>query len=136
MKILAFTDPHGEAKHADSIIQTSKHEEPAIVVCSGDFSFFGNRWRSFLEDLRGLGRKIHLVGGNHESDSLLRSLTSEYAFLQDVAYRTVEENGILIGGVPGYDSDFWPSKKRDQEIVGMAISLWGSRDRSKPFIFL
>jgi Icc-related predicted phosphoesterase len=66
----------------------------------------------------------------------MRSLTHEYPFLVDVAYITVEESGTLIGGVPGYDRDFWPSQHSDDDVVAMAREIWRRRDRSKPFVFL
>lgn len=134
--VLAFTDPHGDVEDARRILALAREERPDLVVCSGDFSLFGNNWRGFLEALRGLERKVFLVGGNHEADGLMFALASEYPYLADVAFTTLEEDRILVGGVPGYDSDFWPSKKADDDVVSMARDIWLARDRSKPFVFL
>lgn len=136
VKVLAFTDPHGDVRNAVNVVRMAAKERPDVVVCAGDFSFLGNNWRGLIRELSRMGRKIHLVGGNHEADGLMRSLVSEYPFLVDVAYTTAEENGVLVGGVPGYDRDFWPSKRTDDGAVAMIRDIWGARDRSKPFIFL
>jgi len=134
--VLAFTDPHGDVQDARQILELAARERPDMIVCSGDFSVFGNMWRPFLEALRGLERKIYVIGGNHEADGLMYALAQEYPYLADVAYTTLEENGILVGGVPGYDRDFWPSKKADDDVIAMARDLWGRGLRAKPFVFL
>lgn len=136
MRVLAFTDPHGDVRNAQNIVDKAANERPDIIVCAGDFSHFGNNWRGLFEKLSRIGRRIHVVGGNHETDSLMRSLVSEYPFLVDVAYTTAEERGVLIGGIPGYDRDFWPSKRTDDDVVTMLREIWGSRDRTKPLVFL
>lgn len=136
MKILSFTDPHGSVRHAHEIVALCKQESPDIIVCSGDFSRFEDDWMWFVGTISVLKKKVFLVGGNHESDRLMKEVVSAYPFLVDVAYRTVEENGILIGGLPGYDQGFWPSGKVDLAAVALSEELWGRRDRSKPFVFL
>jgi Icc-related predicted phosphoesterase len=134
--ILAFTDPHGDVEDARRILDLASRERPDMIVCAGDFSLFGNNWRAFLEALRGLERKVYVVGGNHEADGLMYALAQEYPYLVDVAFTTLEENGILVGGLPGYDRDFWPSKKQDPDVVAMARDIWGKGLRAKPFVFL
>lgn len=135
-KLLAFTDPHGDVQDAEIILKLAEIDRPDLIVCSGDFSLFGNNWKSFLDVLSRIDRKIYFVGGNHEAEGLMVSISSLYPFVVDVSYRTAEESGILIGGVPGYDTDFWPSKKIDQDAVGLAREIWKDRDLSKPFVFL
>lgn len=136
MKVLAFTDPHGDVQNARKVVEMAFRECPDLIVCSGDFSIFGNNWRGLFDALSRMKRRIHIIGGNHEADGLMRSLVGEYPFLVDVAYTTVEESGTLIGGIPGYDRDFWPSRKSDDDVVVMAREIWRGRDRLKPFVFL
>lgn len=136
MKVLAFTDPHGDVRNARNIVETAVRERPDLIVCAGDFSLFGNNWRGLFQELSRANRKIFLVGGNHESDALMGSLVREYPFLIDVAYTTAEENGVLVGGIPGYDRDFWPSRSVDDDVVAMIRDLWLERNRPKPFVFL
>jgi len=135
-KVLAFTDPHGDVQDARTLVDLAIRERPDLIVCAGDFSLFGNNWRGLFETLCLLGRRVLLVGGNHDSDGLMATVTHEYPFLVDVAYQTVEERGVLVGGVPGYDRDFWPSRKADDDMVALARELWGRRDPPKPFVFL
>lgn len=135
-KVLAFTDPHGDVRDARNVVEMAIREHPDLIVCAGDFSLFGNNWRGLFKVLSGMRRKVHVIGGNHESDGLMHALIVEYPFLVDVAYATFEENGILVAGIPGYDRDFWPSKKPDDDVVAMANNLWRQRSGSKPFVFL
>lgn len=135
-KVLAFTDPHCDVEDARKIVEIAARERPDIIVCSGDFSFFGNNWRGLFKELSRIRQKIYVVGGNHETDGLMWCLTREYPFLIDVSYTTAEENGILVGGLPGYDSDFWPSRAADDDVVAMADKIWHQRSHLKPFIFL
>jgi Icc-related predicted phosphoesterase len=135
-KVLAFTDPHGDVGDARKVVEMAAQERPDIIVCSGDFSLFGNNWRGLFQELSRMKRNIYLVGGNHEADGLMRLLTREYPFFMDTDYTTLEENGILVGGIPGYDRDFWPSRAVNEEVVAMAHHIWNKRDHSKPFVFL
>jgi len=137
MRILAFTDPHGDLESARAIVALARSEKPDLVLCAGDFSWFGNRWRPFFEILRELGMNVYIVGGNHESDALIQSATTEFPFLKDTAYAAVNVGRVIIGGLPGYDSDFWPGSTKDEDgAVQLCRDLWADRDPSKPFILL
>lgn len=135
-KVLAFTDPHGDVQDGRKVVALAAAEKPDLIVCSGDFSLSGNNWRGLLEELSKMDRKVYAVGGNHEAEGLMTALSSEYPFLVNVAYTTCEERGVLVAGIPGYDRDFWPSKKTDLDVVAVARGLWKDRDRAKPFVFL
>lgn len=136
MKVLAFTDPHGDTQDAQLLVECAQREHPDLIVCAGDFSLFGNNYRAFFDTLARTGQRIYLIGGNHEADATMRDVAERWPFAIDVAYTTVEEHGILVGGIPGYDRDFWPSKMSEEASVDMAQEIWGRRDRSKVFVFL
>jgi uncharacterized protein len=136
VKVLAFTDPHGDTEDAKVLVDLIRREHPDMIVCAGDFSLFGNNYRAFFDIFAQAGRRIYLIGGNHEADATMLNLSKRWPFVVDVAYTVAEDHGILVGGIPGYDRDFWPSKKADEDAVVLARDVWRNRDRSKPFIFL
>jgi Icc-related predicted phosphoesterase len=41
VRILAFTDPHGHLEAYQNIRKLADDERPDVMVCGGDFSFFG-----------------------------------------------------------------------------------------------
>lgn len=135
MKILAFTDPHGDLRHARTIRDKISSGHPDLIVCSGDFSEFGNNAIAFFQALSDIEQPIYLVGGNHESFELVKHLTERFKFLVDVAFTTVVVKGVTIAGLPGYDADFWPSFDVKKGTVNLVQEIF--RDRSDgPFILL
>lgn len=136
MKILAFTDPHGNIHHAKSIVTKASKERPDLVVCSGDFSISGDGWDKFFDVLQELGDPVYCVGGNHESEDLMMEISEKYPFVKSVAYTTVLVDGIAIGGIPGYDIDFQPDTTENEDALTLASSIWASRPDTLPFILL
>ncbi|MBI3051322.1 metallophosphoesterase family protein [Candidatus Woesearchaeota archaeon] len=68
MKILAFTDTHGAALgHI-----RRKAQAADIIVCAGDFTFFGKKTKTILASMNRLGKKVLLIHGNHEDEKEVR----------------------------------------------------------------
>ena len=66
MRILAFTDPHAQKDHLDSVKKKAKQAD--LVICCGDFTIFDNGLDEVLDLLEKLGKKVLLVHGNHEDE--------------------------------------------------------------------
>jgi len=135
IKILAFTDSHGDMRAAEEIVSLAQKENPDIVICSGDFSYFGMQHEKFLARLMELKKTIWFVPGNHESMEFSKEVETWYPFMKDVSYRTVEVSGVRIAGIPG-TNEFWPGQSEEDEAYDTAIQLCDSLDRSKPLVFL
>ncbi len=64
MKVLAFTDLHGNKQAVQTIIKKAK--EADIMVCAGDLSDWGQHGREMLKELEKAGKPMLLIPGNHE----------------------------------------------------------------------
>ncbi len=135
VRILAFTDPHGEDKALREILSLAAAGKPDLIVCSGDVSFFGRDCDTFLRDLGALGCPVYFVPGNHETPSVAKELTTFYPYLKDVTFRILEVGGVRLTGLPGTDP-FWPGARPDAGLRAKAVAVGESGDRTKPLLLL
>jgi hypothetical protein len=76
MKILVFSDIHGDARAVEKLVA-----QPAdIYVAAGDLSTFGRGMERLLEALRPLGERLWLLPGNHETHDETRELCARFGF--------------------------------------------------------
>lgn len=134
MKVLAFTDPHGATEAADAVIELAKKERPDLVVCSGDISYFNQRYERMCRRLADLGCLIYWVSGNHDA-GMEDLVGAEFPHMKDVSFLSIDLKNVSIGGVPGSEK-FWPDTHWDDDLVSLALRTYGRLDRSKPFILL
>lgn len=145
MKILAFTDPHGDPAMAEAVARAAAQEKPDLIVCPGDLSLFDQVEPGFFDTLRNIGRPIYFAPGNHDSDEFCSRITAEWPFLIDVSYRTLDAGpsfatrGLLLRraspailmGIPGR-MDFEPGREAAPETVE---GLWSPQE-GKPVVTL
>jgi Icc-related predicted phosphoesterase len=135
VRILAFTDPHGEKKALRDILGLAASRKPDLVVCSGDVSFFGRDCDTFLRDLAALNRPVYFVPGNHETPSVAKELATFFPYLKDVTFRMLEVEGVRLTGLPATDA-FWPGARPDEGLRDKAVGIGESGDRAKPLVLL
>lgn len=133
MKILAFTDPHGNIDHAKAIAKKVTDEHPDAIVCSGDFSLSGERYESFLDEIWRLGKPVYFVTGNHEGEDF--RLPDRFSFMKDIGFQAVDLGEFVLAGIPG-SLEFWPGERVDSDTVDLVLSLLSNADRTKPMVFL
>jgi hypothetical protein len=76
MRILIFSDIHGDARAVEKLVA-----QPAdIYVAAGDLSTFGRGMERLLETLRPLGERLWLLPGNHETHDETRELCARFGF--------------------------------------------------------
>jgi Icc-related predicted phosphoesterase len=90
MKILCFVDLHEHLGALSDIERKSKNAD--VVVCAGDLSTFERNLDYALHRLGKLKIPVLLIAGNHESDSLVRTLCKQY---KNMVY--LERRHHLIG---------------------------------------
>lgn len=135
VRILAFTDPHGEKKALCEILALAESGKPDLVVCSGDVSFFGGECDAFLRDLAVLRRAVYFIPGNHETPSVAKELETFFPYLKDISFRLLEVASVRLTGLPGSDA-FWPGARPDEGLHSKAVGVGESGDRTKPLVLL
>lgn len=73
MKLLAFTDVHGDLNYINRIKTNSKKVD--LLVCSGDLSFFGANLKEVIEELNKINRISLIIHGNHDDYDLIKEYT-------------------------------------------------------------
>jgi|TARA_Y100000310_G_scaffold343710_1_gene452654 hypothetical protein len=78
MKILAFTDIHGNNKLIEEIIKKSKARKPDLLVCCGDLTIFGSNLEKILFRLNKIKIPILAIPGNHEEEIDMKRICRKF----------------------------------------------------------
>ena len=76
MKILLFSDIHGDRRALERLVQT----EADHYICAGDLGNWGRKLDECGEVLRPLGDRVHLIPGNHETSQQISALCQKFGF--------------------------------------------------------
>lgn len=93
MKILAFTDFHGDEKIIAKILKKIKKEDPDILVCPGDFTIFGKNLNKIMSKFL-VGKPLVFIPGNHEEGE-----KSVYLFAKKPGALLVHQTAIVVKGI-------------------------------------
>lgn len=77
MKILAFSDVHGDINYLRDIYKKSKEENPDIIICAGDIFEFYNFSNNIKKLLQSFDKTILMIHGNHEGKKLIDKLCNK-----------------------------------------------------------
>lgn len=95
MKILAFSDTHGDVKKIRELAEKSEKENVDLVVMCGDFTYFDELPPYLIKPFKDKGKKVLLIPGNHETKQTadflaafydIRNLDGKYVFYDDIAF--------------------------------------------------
>ena len=75
MKILAFTDHHNSEKYFQAV--KKKAENVDLIICCGDFTWFGRDIEKVLLQFNKLGKPVVVIPGNHEEGAPFEELCEE-----------------------------------------------------------
>ena len=106
MKILAFSDPHGDSEHGNpglikKVASVAKKEKPDLILCAGDISFFGNNIRQQIKKLDSIGIETYIIHGNHEEWHELSNIckkTKNVRFVHGKVFRKGNVVFLSFGG--------------------------------------
>lgn len=79
MKVLAFTDLHGNKQAVQEILK--KAEKADLLICAGDISDWGKHSRAILKELEKAKKPMLLVPGNHELGEELALVSQEFDYV-------------------------------------------------------
>ncbi len=96
MRILAFTDVHGNKKIIDELIIKSK--EADLLICCGDITNLGNNLENILISFKNINKKLIIIPGNHENYEDIKILCRKYNFLVDVHLKKFIMGKIVFFG--------------------------------------
>ncbi|MBI2667213.1 metallophosphoesterase family protein [Candidatus Woesearchaeota archaeon] len=124
MKVLAFTDSHGDRRAIKEIVKKSRLVD--VVVCAGDLSNFSTDLEILLKQLSKIEKPLLIIHGNHELDTELRKLCKKYGFIFMHKNQYKIDNYLFVGfgggGFSKIDKEFedWSKnirKKRDEIMI-------------------
>src|ERR1700679_2142226 len=77
MKVLIFSDTHGDLRSLERIIA-----QPAdVYIAAGDLSNFGKGLNHFGEILKPLGEPLLVLPGNHETHQQMKEFCAKFGFV-------------------------------------------------------
>ncbi len=101
MRLLAFTDLHGDLKTMKHIERAVTKHKPEVIICAGDFTVFEHHLGALGRWLDGLGKPVLIIHGNHETESAVRALCKKSKHLTFLHKKIVVINGITFVGHGG-----------------------------------
>ena len=95
MKILFFTDVHGNPTAIKQIINKSK--EADLLVCAGDIVAWGEL-EKIIRLFREANKKMMIIPGNHENYEEIKEMCKKYDFLIDIHLKKFKINDLVFFG--------------------------------------
>ncbi len=100
MKVLAFSDVHGDHSLIRKHVETAKKENVDLVIIAGDFSVLDQPPQNLIGPFKAIGKKVLIVHGNHESETTLEFLSESYK-VRNLNKYSVEYDGVGFFGSGG-----------------------------------
>ena len=131
MKLLAFTDLHGDEKIIKELIVKAKKTKPDFLVCAGDISEFGAKLENILKKFETVGIPMLLIPGNHEDPHCLKESSSKFEYIIYLNEGSYEVDDYVFFGYGDGVFD-----KEDKYFERLAKRFAKTIDKNKKFILL
>jgi len=102
MKILAFSDLHGDSKGMINIINKLEKEKPDLLICTGDITDFGRGLDKIVNKLNSFNIPFLIIPGNHEFEAEIRLLAKKYKNVVYLHKKFHNHKDYLFFGFGGY----------------------------------
>jgi Icc-related predicted phosphoesterase len=100
MKVLFFSDIHGDLKALKGIINKSVKAE--LVVCAGDLSAMGENLQSMIDELAKIrNKKILIIPGNNETAEMIEESIDDYKNIILIHGEIYQDKNITFAGLGG-----------------------------------
>ena len=97
MKILVFTDPHGNLNLLEKHKETSKAVDAVIIT--GDLSYAGQGLEIIIKKINEFHAAVYLIHGNHEDEEELAELCEQQKYYfcsqKNSSFRKILFRGFL-----------------------------------------
>lgn len=128
MRILVFSDIHGDVRALEKIVEQSAD----IYISAGDLSTFGRGLDRCGEILKPLGERLWALPGNHESHEQMRAFCAKFGFVDfHRELRTLpSRNGETYWAGLGYSNITpfnTPGEYSEDEIAGALSTFEGKK---------
>jgi len=115
MRILAFTDTHAYLPDINKILKKAKKEKPALMICAGDMTMFGNG----IELIKKLdiGIPLLIIPGNHEIPEEINYMAKKFPFIKNIHLKHFISGSYLFlgcggGGFTQHHAEFEQSEEK------------------------
>ena len=131
MKILTFTDTHLHKAAYKQIKEKVIKENPDLLICCGDISWFGEGLDESAKFLNSLNKTCLIIPGNHETGFEIKEICIKYKNLINLHKGSYEfENFLFFGyGTGGFSF-------RDEKFERISKEFIKTLDKSKHFVFV
>lgn len=111
MKVIAFTDLHGDLKRLKHLEGMIKVKKPDMLICAGDFTLFGRNINSIAKKLNDFKIPVVIIPGNHETGEEVKDISKKFKNLKNIHHIIYEKNdytffGMGQGGFSQKDKEF------------------------------
>lgn len=118
MKILAFTDLHGDMPSFRELKKKVSFAD--IIICAGDMTFFETDFEKIMKRIASLKKPIYILHGNHEVPTHVKEACKKYSNMFFLHKRVYKFGGLSLfgyggGGFAERDQEFeeWMEKKKE-----------------------
>ncbi len=105
MKILAFTDTHGNDEALHMVESVALEEKPDVIIHAGDMTIFGISLGAIIKKFHKLSTKLKIpllcIPGNHEFESELSKECRKYSTVMDLHKHSFTLKDTLFVGHGG-----------------------------------
>ncbi len=130
MRLLVFSDVHGDEEVIERIIKKAKKHDPDFLICAGDLTMLGRNLENLLYKLNKLNKPLMIIPGNHEEDNELKKVCKKYKFIIYLHKACYEINDFLFFGYGG------GGFSREDNQLDRIVSQFKKRIKNKKIIVI
>ena len=101
MKLLIFTDIHGDSEIISKILLKVKKDKPDAMICAGDITNFGFGIKSILKRLDSANIPLFIIPGNHETDEEIIIYSQGMKNIKSIHLKPAMFHSLYIVGCGG-----------------------------------
>lgn len=129
MKIIVFTDIHGDLFALEEVRMQAKNAD--LAICLGDISYFEHDIDFLVDVLNGFPIPVLLLHGNHEQKETIELLCEHYPNVHFMHEKIFEKDNFIF---MGYGGDGF--SKSDSKFLEWSKSIEKSLDFEKTILLL